>query len=464
MSAPILFVLFPLFISAIQLGFLNRPKLVRISGLIAGGFLTIFALFQPIGNVLKLGPISIDILSEFTFFGRALLLENSDRFTLLLIFSTLTLFIGGVEFTHQPLKFIPLAMAIAALLTAAISVQPFLYSAVFVELSVLLMIPLVSQKGHLPEKGVIRFLIYLSLAMPSILFAGWILGGAQASPSDETMRSLAVLFLSIGFALWLAVFPFHSWVSQFSQAVNPYFASFIFCLLPVVTLLAMLDFSSSLVWLREEGYLSTILRVVGIIMIVTSGIWAAAEKNLKRILAFSVLYETGFALLMVSIQSDESISLLYQSFVSRILALALFGLSLSVIWGAEGDYSIQGLRSAIKRFPVALTSMLISLASIIGFPLSAGFPIKFETLQLVGGDGAGAIIWILIGVTGFMITALRIFASATYPESGKWNVRETAGQIVILCAGSFVLLLIGWFPQIINALLGSLLVNLPVLQ
>lgn len=464
MSAPIIFIIFPLIISAALLGFLNKPRIVRIGGLITSGLLTIFALFQPIGHVLNLGVISVDIDPELIFFGRAFLLENSDRFTLLLIFATLTLFIGGAGLTNQPVKFIPLVIAIAAVLTAALSVQPFLYSAVLVELAVLLMIPLVTVKGTLPEKGVIRFLIYLSLAMPFILFAGWILGGAQANPSDETMRSMAVLFLSIGFALWLAIFPFHSWVPQFSQVVNPYIASFVFSLLPIVTLLIMIDYASSLVWLREEGFLSLVIRIVGIIMIVTSGIWAAVEKDLKRILAFSVLYETGFALLMVSQQSTEGISLLYQSFVPRIVALALLGLSLSVICGWDGIFSVQGLRSVVRRYPFALISMLISMFTIIGFPLSAGFPIKFETLQLVGNNGVDAIIWIAIGVTGFLIAAIRIFSSATYPENGKWEIHETAGQIVILLAGCLVLLMIGMFPQITHSLFGSLLINLPVLQ
>ncbi len=464
MSAPIIYIIFPMIVSIALMGFLSRPKVVRIVGLITGGLLVVFALFQPIGNVLKLGPISFDIVPELGFFGRAFLLENSDRFTLLLIFATLTLFIGGAGFIGQPIKFIPLVIAIAAVLTAALSVEPFLYSAVLVELAVLLMIPLVMVKGNYPEKGVIRFLIYLSLAMPFILFAGWILGGAQANPSDETMRSMAVLFLSIGFALWLAVFPFHSWVPQFSEAINPYVASFIFCLLPVVTLLTMINFASSLVWLREAGYISIVLRVVGIIMIVTSGVWAAVEKNVKRILAFSVLYETGFALLLISQQSSEGISLLYQSFVPRIVALAIMGLSLAVIWGTTRNFTIQGLSAMVRRYPFAIVGILISMFTVIGFPLSAGFPIKFETLQLIGSNGAESIIWIAVGVTGFLIATIRIFSYATLPTNGKWEIHESAGQIVVIVIGSLVLLIIGLFPQITDILIGDLLINLPVLK
>jgi len=464
MSAPVIWIIFPLVVSAILIGFLERPRIVMYAGLLTSALLAIFALFQPIGNVLKLGPVSIDILSELPFFGRAFLLENSDRFTLCLIFFTLTFFIGGVKVANLPSKFIPLGMAIASVMTAALSVQPFLYSAVFVELAILLMIPLVTTKGTMPEKGVIRFLIYLSMAMPFILLAGWILSGAQANLSDETWRSLAALFLSIGFAQWLAVFPFHAWVSQFSQSVHPYISSFIFSLLPVVTLLIMLDYVSSLVWLREAGYLSPIIRTIGIIMIVTSGIWAAVEEELKRIMAFSVLYETGFALLLISIQSDVSISLLYQSFVSRVLGLSLLGLSLSVMMKHGESLTTNAYKSTIKRYPFVLIGMLTSLFGIIGLPLFAGFPYKFASLRLMGENGAGSIIWIIMGMIGFMISAIRIFSSATFPSAEKWEMHESVIEIIFLCAGCLILILIGWFPQIINIFIGSLITNLPVLQ
>lgn len=465
MSAPVIWILFPLIISAGMLGFLQRTRLLKLVGLLLSGLLSILALLQPIGNVLQLGPISIDIVPELTIFGRVLLLENSDRFTLCLIYTTLAFFIGGIGAADQESKFIPLSMAISAILTAALSVQPFLYSAVLVELAVLLMILLVTVKGKYPEKGIIRFLIYLSLAMPIILFAGWILGGAQANPSDVIWQSMAALFLGIGFALWLAVFPFHSWIPQFAQSVHPYSASFIFCLLPVVTLLIMLDYVSGLIWLREGSYLSPVIKSVGIIMIVTSGIWVAVEKDLKRILAFTVLYETGFALLLVSQQSTESVSLLYQAFVPRILALSLLGMSLSILQKTSFELSIQGIKSTIKRYPIVMISILLSLFSIAGLPLFAGFPIKFETLKLIGSTSTGLVVWALIGMFGFVISIVRIFASTTLPASDeRMEIHETATQFVFLAIGCFVLLILGWFPGIVKSLISSLIINLPVLQ
>ncbi len=464
MNAPIIWIILPMVVSAILLFFLEKSRIVITIGLITSALLAIFALFQPIGHVLKVGPISIDIIPELSFLGRAFLLENSDRFTLCLIFFTLTLFIGGLKVANQPAKFVPLGLAIASVMTAALSVQPFLYSAVFVEFAVLLMIPLVTVRGTMPDKGVIRFLIYLSMAMPFILFAGWILSGAQASPSDETWRALAALFLSVGFAQWLAVFPFHSWVSQFSQAVSPYFSSFIFSLLPVVTLLIVLDYVSSLVWLREAGYLSPIIRTVGIIMIVTSGIWAAVEQDLKRLVSYTVLYETGFALLLISIQSNTSISLLYQSFVPRILGLSLFGLSLSILNGHGSSLLVDDLKSKVKNFPFITISILISLLGIIGLPLFAGFSYKYESLRMIGGDGAAPIIWIMIGMIGFLISAIRVFSKATIPSTEKWEIHESIIEIVFLCLGSLILVLIGWIPQVTQGLISGLITNLPVLK
>jgi NADH-quinone oxidoreductase subunit N len=464
MSAPVIWILFPLAVSAAILLLEKKPGLVKVSGLLVSIFLTLMAILQPIGSVIKLGPISVDLTSNLGFFGRELILVNSDRFTLSLVFMAVTLFVGFFDTTNLPIKFISLSLATAALLVAALAVQPFLYSAVLIELAILLMVPMVVDKSNSSQKGILNFVIYQTLAMPLILFSGWILGGIQASPSDQLRLSMAAFFLIIGFALWLAVFPFHSWVPQFSQAVHPYFSGFVFSVLPVVTILIMVDYVSSLVWLRESSFLSPALRGVGIIMIVTAGIWSAVEKDLKRVLAYSVLLETGFALLLISLQSNEGLGLLYQSFIPRIFGLFVMVLSLSVLLGSGNQLSLQGIKSIIKRYPFSSAGLVVSMLSVSGLPLFAGFPVKLDTIRLIGQESFGSVIWILIGVAGYLFAVIRVFSSITEPDNENLKVQETVPQITQLIAGILILLLMGWIPRLITAPLNSVLNYLPLLK
>jgi hypothetical protein len=83
-------------------------------------------------------------------------------------------------------------------MVASIAVEPFLYAALFIEMAILLAIPMLSSIYHPPGKGIVRFLIYQTLAMPFILLAGWLLAGVEASPGDLglTVQSAAMLGMS----------------------------------------------------------------------------------------------------------------------------------------------------------------------------------------------------------------------------------------------------------------------------
>ena len=67
-------------------------------------------------------------------------------------------------------------------MVASIAVEPFLFAALFIELAILLAIPMLVNIQQPPARGVIRFLIYQTLAMPFILLSGWLLSGVEASP------------------------------------------------------------------------------------------------------------------------------------------------------------------------------------------------------------------------------------------------------------------------------------------
>lgn len=461
MSAPVLWIIIPLGLSAVMLLLLNYPNVVKVLGIIAGVILALTAIIQPIGNVLQIGSFALDISPDFFIFGRSLVLENSDRFALSLVYSSLLLFLVMMDTRHIPSKVVPLSIAVSAILIAALAVQPFLYSAVLVEMAVLLIILMVREQHDQPITGIIRFLIFLTLAMPSVLFAGWILGGSQAGASGEARMISAVVFLLFGFAIWLAVFPFHSWLPQFSQSVKPFLFSFIFSIIPVITLLVIIKFLSGLLWLKSSPFLIPSLQIIGTIMIVTTGIFVSVENNLKRVMAYSVLLETGFALVMLSLGSAEGVQLLYQSFIPRIIALALLGYSLMVIENAGLNLTTEGVRGVLKKLPLASVGVLSSLLSIVGFPLSAGFSLRLELINLLGQTSESSVLWIFGGLTGFLIGSVRIFVRFVSPDAEKWKINEKISQILIIGLGLLILVIMGLFPRVVEIILSPFLTEIP---
>jgi formate hydrogenlyase subunit 3/multisubunit Na+/H+ antiporter MnhD subunit len=463
MSAPILWIVFPLALSVMLLFFLQYPRLIKTIGILASLVLALIAIIQPIGNVLHIGSLVLDISPTFLIFGRSLVLEDADRFALSLVYTSLFLFLIAMDTKNTPAKFVPLAMAISSVLVSALAVRPFLYAAVLMEMAVLLIILMVREKQDQPVDGIIRFLIYLTLAMPSILFAGWLLGSSQAAVTIEAKMVSALVFLLFGFMIWLAVFPFHSWLPQFSRAVDPYMFSFIFSIIPVITLLVIMKYISSLLWLRSSSYLSPALATVGVIMIVTTGMFASVEKELKRFLAYTVLFETGFALTLLSLRSAAGVQLLYESFIPRIFSLALLGFSLKVLFSQGVNLTTDGMRGLIRRMPLATIGALVSLLSILGMPIFASFPFRLEAMNLLSLASRDNVLWIIAGVIGMLIGTIRIFVQAAQPTSEKWEINEKISQVLIIGFGIVLLIVMGLFPAMTSDLVAPFIAEIPVL-
>ena len=464
MSTPVIYIAFPFLLSLVLYFLQKRTKLVNAISIAASVLLMLFAFFQIFGALWKIGPVSIEIKTSLAVFGRSFSLGNQDKYFLAFVYFFAAIWFGGVNITRISSRFIPFGFAIISILTAALAVEPFLYSAILVEIAILVSIPLLLIPGKPPGKGVLRFIVFQSLAMPLILFGGWLLGGIQASPSDTARLLQAVLFLGIGFALWLAIFPFQSWVPQLTMDIHPFISGFILGLFPIVTMLIMLDFISGLVWLRESQYLQPVLILVGTIMVGSTGIWAAIEKDGRRLLGYAVLLESGLAILAVGLQSQISVMTLFVSFLPRMAALALMALSLSIFVNNDIFPDLDHLSGMIRKYPFASSGLIISLLSVVGFPLLGSFPVRLALLEQLAVLNPGIAVWVLLGLVAFIYSALRFLMQISKPDGEGWRRGESISEIIFLVIGIFVLIIIGIFPNFFNGLLEPLFVNLPILR
>ena len=246
--------------------------------------------------------------------------------------------------------------------------------------------------------------------------------------------------------------------------LHPIISGFILGLFPIVTMLIMLDFISGLVWLRESQYLQPVLRLTGIIMLVTTGIWASIERDGRRLLGYAVLLETGFALLAVSLQSEMSVLTLFISFIPRMGALALLSLSFSIFQNNGIVPNLENLDGMIRRFPFASIALIFSLLSMAGCPLLAGFPIRLALLEQLAENNLPSVVWSLFGSVLFLLSVIRFLTHLSIPIYQNWQRTESIGQVIFLTIGMIVLILTGILPNLFGNQLEPLFMNLPILR
>ncbi len=493
MSAPLIWVVLP-GLAGLAFWFLRRRfGLVILVSTILCLALALLAWLLPIGKEVHLWRLSFTVDPTLAFAGRRLVLDTPDRAFLIFIFLLCAFWFAGSEAAGATPLLIPFGLGMAALLVSAYAVEPFLYSALLIEMAVLMAVPILAPPGKIFSPGVLRFLIFQTLAMPFILLAGWALGGVEANPTNQTLITLSIVFLGLGFSFWLAVFPFYTWIPLLAEQSYPYATGFVLLLLLTINLLVGLGFVDGFGLLRASPALFRVIGQLGALMVVTAGLWAAFQKDLARLMGYGVIVETGFSLLAISLSSHTGDVLFASMFIPRMIGLGLWALSLSILLREARSTRFEDMVGLAQRMPFATLGLAIASLTLAGLPLLAVFPIHQVLLEELARQSLFNALWALAGSVGMLFSTFRALAvlarGATLPRPSAAPVRatylpgedlppverpasveprprpfcESRMQIALLLGGIVSLLLIGLLPQAFLPMLNGLLAGYPQL-
>jgi len=447
MSAPFLWIFLPLTLAGLLM-LLRNQKVIALIACIFTLFLTLAAWLLPIDTAMTIGNVSFKLSSSFEILGRHLVLGSADRSLLALIYGSAIVWFAVAPAVKTARPLISLGLSITALLVAALAVEPFLYAALLIEMAVLLSIPLLSAPGQRPGKGLIRLLIFQTLAMPFILFSGWLLAGIEANPGNLELVQPAAILIGLGFSFLLAVFPFYSWIPMLTEESSPYSVGFILWMFPTVTIFFGLGFLDHYTWLRDAPALGSVLTTVGILTVFSGGLLAAFQQHLGRIMGYAVIMETGFSILTLSLGGTVGLNILFMLFVPRTLSLVVWALALTILNEHSPTLILSDIKGLVRIWPFATSGLVLANLALAGMPLLAGFPPHQAIWEGLASTSLPVVIWVLIGNLGLFFSAVRVMlAFAAAPEGARWESREMGAQRILLAIGFLALLLLGLFPQ-----------------
>jgi len=324
-------------------------------------------------------------------------------------------------------------------------------------MAILLAIPMLTSIYRPPSRGIVRFLIYQTLAMPFILLAGWLLAGVESSPGDLALAGQSAAMLGLGFAFLLAIFPLYNWIPLLLEETSPYVVGFLLWILPTMTVIFGAGFLDRYSWLRSSAQLLLALRYVGLLMVVTGGAFAAFQRHLGRIMAYGSIAETGFSLLALSLDSRLGIPILFLLIPARSLGLAVWSLSLTIIRENVETMRFGTARGILRMTPLAGAGMIVATLSTGAFPLLAGFPARLALWEGLARVSIGAALWMAVGIVGLLISAFRSLAVISMAdEFTSWEPHENPTQMTMLGLGLIALFILGLFPQSVQFILADL--------
>ncbi|HOE35068.1 MAG: hypothetical protein GX415_04275 [Chloroflexi bacterium] len=454
MSTPLIWIVIPLGFALLLVFTRKKPILSGILASVFSLLLAVLALIFPRDLSFLLPDRRLEIASTLVIFGRSLQITGSQLTMVALLYGITFLWNLGSTLFRPSLWFNVLSLGISVLWIATLSVNPFLYAAVFIELIALLSIPLLSPRGVRTERGVLRYLVFQTLALPLILLTGWMLSGIGSAPSANPLIVRSAMLVLFGFALWIGAFPFHSWIPMISEKSHPWALSFLLAALQSALSVFLLHFLDQYAWLRNLPVLFSGLRWIGVIMIAVAGLLSAVQNNLGKAFGYLILFETGYSLLAIGLARTGGLNYLAMLFVPRVLSYAVVGLALSALTQHQHpealDYKAQ--EGLFKRRPLVTGGILIGTFSLLGLPLLPLFPHKQMLWLLTARLDPHLLGWVLAGSLGLLINAarlMRVFSLEKPDAVESLPVREKTGFVILMAALFLLMLTMGLSTQIL---------------
>jgi NADH-quinone oxidoreductase subunit N len=283
--------------------------------------------------------------------------------------------------------------------------------------------------------------------------------------ADKAMVALAVSFILAGIGFKISVVPLHFWVPDVYQgAVTPVTAYL--STLPKIAGFGLLvtfltPFIANPAWNQVD--FTALLALTGIITMIAGNFAAIWQQNIKRLLAYSGISHTGFAIMAVVTFSGQGIKAL--NFYLAAYAIANLGaLMLAGYFAntmkAENLNEYKGLGF---KYPIASVCFVILLISLTGIPVSAGFNAKvvvFSAVYEVYQQGHNIMLLALL-VTGAVTTVVSLFYYIKIPLYLFLKKQETESHeypsdkklLVMVVVLSAIVLLLGIFPDLLANLM-----------
>ncbi|NKB46605.1 MAG: NADH-quinone oxidoreductase subunit NuoN [Legionellales bacterium] len=270
----------------------------------------------------------------------------------------------------------------------------------------------------------------------------------QSSNSQSWMYAFALVFIVAGIAFKFAAAPFHMWAPDVYSG-SPSCVTLFLSSAPKVAAFGMA--LRLLVFALPDLFSQwqQLLMVLALFSIVLGNIFAIAQTNLKRMLAYSSIAHIGYMLLglIAGTQFGYSASLFY-ILIYALMALAAFGMIVLLSKAGFEAENIEDFKGLNVRNPWLAFLVMLVMFSMAGIPPTIGFISKFLVLKAVIDVG---IVWLaVIAVVFAMIGAfyyLRIVKTMYFdaPADASTLMIGRDMQLVISLNG-IALLVLGLFP------------------
>ena len=277
-----------------------------------------------------------------------------------------------------------------------------------------------------------------------------------AAPSYILFAGL--LLLLIGMLFKVSAAPFHFWTPDVYEGAPTIFTTFMSTIVKTAGFAAiyrLLNHSFT----SAYGFWWIVIAAIAVLTLLVGNIGATSQKSFKRMLAYSGISHAGYLLIAITALSGPSEkSIVFYSLAYSLSTISAFGILMLVskqktIEG-QPDERYDAFNGLAKNNPFLAFVLTVSMLSLAGIPLTAGFWGKFFIFTSAAERG---IIWITV-VAVLMSTVgiyyyFRVIIASYMREGDLAQIRVAPFYKVVLVLATFLTILFGLAPGLFEGLL-----------
>jgi multicomponent Na+:H+ antiporter subunit D len=219
---------------------------------------------------------------------------------------------------------------------------------------------------------------------------------------------VAVIFIAVGLSIKAALFPMHGWLPDAYAYAPPTVIGFISAVMSKVSVYALFRVLYFILHPAEiVGQTLTVLSWTAAIAILAGSLLAVAQRDLRRMLAYSSVGQMGYIILGLSLGTRAALigallHMLNHAIMKGCLFLAVGG----VQW-RMGSCNLDDFAGISRRMPYTMAAVVVAAISMIGLPPTAGFFSKWYLVT--GAIQAHAWVFVAVLIGSSLLSAVYFF-------------------------------------------------------
>jgi multicomponent Na+:H+ antiporter subunit D len=260
------------------------------------------------------------------------------------------------------------------------------------------------------------------------------------------LESVAGVLILFAFAIKCAFPLLHNWLTDAYPESSPTGAVFLSAFSTKVGIYALV-----------RGYPGTELLIyIGAVMACFPMFFAVIENDLRRVLTYSMISQSGYMVVGVGIGTELALNGTVAHAFVHVIYKALLLMSMGAVLHMTGRIHGSDLGGLYKSMPWTAGFCIVGAASISALPLFSGFISKAMILSAALYEGH-TIVWmmLLFAAAGVLLYAgIRVPLSAFFDKDSGLRPGEAPPNMLIAMAGAAVLcVVVGSFPSLLYGLL-----------